>query len=344
MSGLTADPSLLEVENLRVHFPTRSGPVEAVSDVSLKIGEAEAVAVVGESGCGKSVTALSIMGLLGNGSVTGGAIRFRGEDLLAKSEEELREIRGAGIAMVFQDPMNSLDPLFSIGSQVVEALRSHRAMSRAEAKRRAVELLGEVLIPDPARSARKHPHELSGGQCQRVMVAMALACSPALLIADEPTTALDVTVEAEVLQLIRTLGKEHQAALLLVTHDMGIVAEMADRVVVMYAGKVVEEGHVDQVLTDPQHPYTQALLASTPRPTMSREQPLPAIAGSVPSLFQMPSGCRFHPRCPHAAEQCRSQEPPLLELPGRRLSRCWLRSPLFDGGQESVPAGERRTV
>lgn len=336
--------ALLEVENLRVVFSTRFGPVEAVSDVSLAIEGGETVAVVGESGCGKSVAALSIIGLLGNGSVGGGSIRFQGDNLLEKSEEQMRGIRGAGAAMIFQDPMVSLDPLFTVGNQIVEALRSHRSMSRKEAKHRAVELLREVLIPDPASSIRKHPHELSGGQRQRVMIAMALACSPSLLIADEPTTALDVTMEAEVLQLIRKLGQEHQAALLLVTHDMGVVAEMADRVVVMYAGKVVEHGRVDQVLSTPQHPYTEGLLESIPRPTVSREQPLPAIAGAVPSVFQMPSGCRFHPRCPHAWEQCQSEEPPLVELQGSQRSRCWLRSPLFEGdggrtaGEQPRPA------
>lgn len=319
--------SLLEVRDLRVEFPTRNGRVEALSEVSFEVGSGETVVLVGESGSGKSVTALSIMRLLGTGWISGGSIAFRDENLAEASEKRMRSVRGDDIAMVFQDPMTSLDPLYSIRNQLVEAVKAHRKVRRGEGKRRSVELLREVFMPDPEAKAKAYPHELSGGQLQRVGVAMALACSPTLLIADEPTTALDVTVEAQILQLIRDIQREKGTSLLLVTHDMGVVAEMADRVVVMYAGKVVEQGSAAQILTDPQHPYTEGLLASIPRPTISRHEPLPAIPGAVPSLVQTPAGCRFHPRCPSAWDLCRSAEPPLVEVGAGQLSRCWLQAP-----------------
>ena len=317
-------PSLLEVSNLRVKFPTRHGLVEAVSDVSFTIREGETVAVVGESGSGKSVTALSVMGLLDAGRLDGGSIRFRGEDLTAAGPKRMREIRGEEIAMIFQNPMTALDPLYTVGNQIAEAIRIHRDIGRAEANKLAVEWLREVGLPDPERRARAYPHELSGGQQQRVMIAIGVSCSPSLLIADEPTTALDVTVEAQILRLMRTLQEDHGTALLFITHDMGVVAEMADRVVVMYAGKVVEQGSVEQVLNDPQNPYTRALLDSIPSPTITRDTLMPAIAGSVPSLLDTPKGCRFHPRCPRAFDPCPTDEPPLFQLPNTRESRCWL--------------------
>lgn len=315
---------LLEVNNLRVRFPTRHGEVEAVSDMSFTVAEGETVAIVGESGSGKSVTALSVMGLLDAGRVEDGSIRFHGEEITQASPARLRQLRGEQVAMVFQNPMAALDPLYTVGNQVAEAIRIHRDIRPAEAKARAVELLREVGLPDPERRARSYPHELSGGQQQRVVIAIALSCNPSLLIADEPTTALDVTVEAQILRLMRDLQRDHGTALLFITHDMGVVAEMADRVVVMYAGKVVEQGTVEQVLNDPQNPYTLALLRSIPSPTISRDTLMPAIRGSVPSLLEMPSGCRFHPRCPRALDHCSVHEPPLFALPSRRESRCWL--------------------
>lgn len=318
------DGPLLEVCNLRVRFPTRHGRVEAVSDMSFTISEGETVAIVGESGSGKSVTALSIMGLLDGGRIEEGSILLRGEDIAEAGPSRMRAIRGEEIAMVFQNPMAALDPLFTVGNQVAEAIRVHRAVTRAEAGARAVELLREVGLPDPERRARSYPHELSGGQQQRVVIAIALSCNPSLLIADEPTTALDVTVESQILGLMRNLQQEHGTALLFITHDMGVVAEMADRVAVMYAGKLVEQGTVEKVLNDPQNPYTAALLQSIPSPALSRDSLMPAIRGAVPSLLEMPAGCRFHPRCPRALDRCGTHEPPLFRLPEQRDSRCWL--------------------
>ncbi|MGY1748926.1 ABC transporter ATP-binding protein [Modestobacter sp. SYSU DS0511] len=295
-----------------------------MSDVSFDVHPGETVAVVGESGSGKSVTALAVMGLLDSGRVEGGSIRYRDEDLARVTPRRLRDIRGDEIAMVFQNPMTALDPLYTVGNQIVEAIRLHRDLKRSEARQRAVDLLREVGLPDPERRARSYPHELSGGQQQRVMIAIALACNPALLIADEPTTALDVTVEAQILRLMRRLQRDHGTAMLFITHDMGVVAEMADRVVVMYAGKVVEQGPVEDVLADPQNPYTRALLGSIPSPTISRDVLMPAIRGAVPSLLETPSGCRFHPRCPEVFDRCPTEEPSLLQITAGRESRCWL--------------------
>ncbi|GAA5138035.1 ABC transporter ATP-binding protein [Pseudonocardia adelaidensis] len=316
-------PPLLDVHDLSVRFPTPSGPIEAVSGVSFRVTAGETLAVVGESGSGKSVSSLAVLGLLGGGRVTAGSIRFQGEELVGAGAERLRRLRGAEIAMIFQNPMSSLDPLFTVGDQIAEALRIHRPVSRRDARRRAVELLTEVGLPDPARRVRSYPHELSGGQQQRVMIAMALACEPALLIADEPTTALDVTVEAQILELLRRMQRDHGTALLFVTHDMGVVAEMADRVLVMYAGRVVEQGAVDDVLRDPRNPYTRALIGSIPTPTTPRDLPMPAIAGNVPHPSDLPGGCRFHPRCPSVLDRCATDEPPLHDLGPGRTSRCW---------------------
>jgi oligopeptide/dipeptide ABC transporter ATP-binding protein len=316
-------PPLLDVRDLAVRFPAPTGPIEAVSGVSFTVHAGETLAVVGESGSGKSVSSLAVLGLLGGGRVTAGSIRFRGEDLVGAEPERLRRLRGAEIAMIFQNPMSSLDPLFTVGDQIAEALRIHRPISRRDARRRAVELLTEVGLPDPARRVRSYPHELSGGQQQRVMIAMALACEPALLIADEPTTALDVTVEAQILELLRRMQRDHGTALLFVTHDMGVVAEMADRVLVMYAGKVVEQGAVHDVLRNPRNPYTRALIESIPTPATPRDLPMPAIAGNVPHPSALPGGCRFHPRCPSALARCATDEPPLVDLGPGRTSRCW---------------------
>ncbi|MEQ3549578.1 ABC transporter ATP-binding protein [Pseudonocardia nematodicida] len=319
--------TLLQVEDLRVEFPTPSGAVEVVAGVSFDVRPGETVAVVGESGSGKSVTSLAVLGLLGPGRVASGTITLRGEELTGAGRDRLRTLRGAEIAMIFQNPMSALDPLFSVGDQVVEAIRVHRPTTRAQARARAVELLREVGLPDPERRMRSYPHELSGGQQQRVGVAMALACDPGLLIADEPTTALDVTVEAQILALMRRLQAEHGAALLLITHDMSVVARMADRVVVMYAGQVVERGRTDRVLAAPAHPYTRALITSVPTVDTGRDVPLPAIPGRVPNPSEIPAGCRFHPRCPEAVPRCRTEQPPVVGTPDGGESRCWLSDP-----------------
>ena len=321
-----AREAVLTVDRLKTVFRTRQGPAEAVSDVSFDIRRGETVAIVGESGSGKSVTALSVMRLLeSTGRVAAGSIVFNGTDLASLTEDDMRKTRGREIAMVFQDPITCLDPVYQIGHQIREALNIHEDLSHAEAHARAVELLKMVGIPDPEQRLRNYPHQMSGGQRQRVMIAIALACRPKLLIADEPTTALDVTVQAQILELMSDLQKETGASMLLVTHDLGVVAEMADRVVVMYAGKVVEQGPVDDVLQNPQHPYTEALLKSNPGLVTDRAQRLTAIEGTVPSIFDMPVGCRFHPRCPYAWDTCVNEEPPLLELGEDRRSRCWLR-------------------
>ncbi|OLT40635.1 peptide ABC transporter ATP-binding protein [Saccharomonospora sp. CUA-673] len=313
---------IVTVDDLHVEFETGGRSVEAVSGVSLEIREGETLAVVGESGSGKSVTALAMLGLLGNGRVSAGTITWDGRDITNASNAEMRGIRGNEMSVVFQDPMTALDPLFTIGSQLREALRVHRRIPRKQARARVVELLSQVGIPDPESKVDAYPHQLSGGQRQRVMIAGALACTPRLLIADEPTTALDVTVEAQVLRLMRDLQTETGVALMLITHDMGVVAEMADRVAVFYAGEVVETGTAEQILTDPRHPYTQALLQAIPRPDTPRDKPMPAIPGVVPTLDEMPSGCRFSTRCP-LADGDRCELPQTLHDVGGRQARCW---------------------
>ncbi|MFE6508694.1 ABC transporter ATP-binding protein [Nocardioides sp. NPDC057767] len=304
-----------------MEFRTGAGPVEALNAVDLWIDAGETVAVVGESGSGKSVTALAVLGLLGNGRVSGGRIVWDGKDITGASNHDMRTVRGNDISVIFQDPMTSLDPLFTIGHQLVEAYRIHHDVSKREARERAIELLDLVGIPEPATKFKAYPHQLSGGQRQRVMIAGALACDPRLLIADEPTTALDVTVEAQVLALIRDLQVRTGVGLMLITHDMGVVAEMADRVVVFYAGQVVETGTADEVLDRPQHPYTQALLHAIPRRDTPRDQEMPAIPGAVPALNEMPSGCRFVTRCTEAGPECEAPQP-LRELRSRQV-RCW---------------------
>lgn len=315
---------LLDVQDLSVEFRTGGAVLEALSGVNLRVGEGEVVAVVGESGSGKSVTALGVLGLLGNGKVSGGKIIWDGEtDLAAAKPAKFRKIRGNDIAMIFQDPMTSLDPLYTIGNQLSEALRLHRRMTRKRARAEAVDLLRMVGIPDPGSKVDAYPHQMSGGQRQRVMIAIALACGPRLLIADEPTTALDVTVEAQVLALLRELQEDKGVSLMLITHDIGVVAEMADRVVVFYAGRVAEQGTVDDILQNPQHPYTQALLRAIPRADTPRDEPMPAIAGNVPALQDMPSGCRFITRCPLAHDKC-SEQPPAVAISEGHEAACWL--------------------
>ena len=296
-------PQLLEVEDLRTYFQTRAGLVRSVDGVSFTVGEGELLGLVGESGCGKSITALSIMRLISDpGKIVGGSIKFKGEELTTASSERMRAIRGNDIAMVFQDPMTSLNPVFTVGEQIAEALRLHRKLDRKKAREAAIEAMREVSIPSPERRINDYPHQLSGGMRQRVMIAMALACDPELLIADEPTTALDVTIQAQILELLDELRKTRKLAVLLITHDLGVVAEVADRVCVMYTGKIVEESGVDAIFENPKHPYTQGLLQSFP-PLTGPLIRLTGIPGSPPDLRDPPSGCRFNPRCPYCVPE-----------------------------------------
>ncbi|QIA27619.1 ABC transporter ATP-binding protein [Thermaerobacter sp. PB12/4term] len=323
---------LVEIRGLRTTFQTEEGLVPAVNGVDLAIRRGETLAVVGESGCGKSVTALSILRLIPSppGRIEAGEIVFEGRDLLRLSDEEMRRIRGNEIAMIFQEPMTSLNPVFTVGDQIAEVFMFHRGMSRRDALEQAVEMLRHVGIPAPERRVREYPHQMSGGMRQRVMIAMALACHPKLLIADEPTTALDVTIQAQILDLMRRLKEELGMAILLITHDLGVVAEMAERVVVMYAGRVVEEGDVYSVFRNPVHPYTEGLLRSIPRLDEDRER-LPAIEGTVPSPGHLPGGCPFHPRCPYATDTCREVEPRLEPLGEGRYAACHLAAERLTG-------------
>ena len=318
---------LLAVEDLKTWFFTRDGVVRAVDGVTFTVHPGETLAVVGESGCGKSVTSLSIPRLIASppGRVVGGRVMFEGRNLLELPEREMRDLRGNQISMIFQEPMTSLNPVLTIGRQIAEALTLHRGMRRAEALARAVEMLRLVDIPEAERRVGEYPHQLSGGMRQRVMIAMALACNPRLLIADEPTTALDVTIQAQILDLMRGLKEKTGAAIVLITHDLGVVAEMAQRVVVMYAGRKVEEAPVDALFARPRHPYTRGLLASIPRlgeGSTSRRR-LAEIPGMVPSLREAIAGCVFAPRCAYATERCRREYPPLEEKGGGHVVACW---------------------
>jgi peptide/nickel transport system ATP-binding protein len=306
---------LLSIEDLRVRFATEDGLVKAVDGVSFDLRPGEVLAIVGESGSGKSVTAQTLMGLTRSpNSRIEGTVRFGDRDLVTASEEDLQEVRGEEIAMIFQDPMSSLNPVYRVGDQIVEAIRAHRDVGKAEAMGRTVELLGAVGIPDAERRASDYPHEYSGGMRQRAMIAMALALEPAVLIADEPTTALDVTIQAQILRLLERLNRERELAVILITHDLGIVAEVAERVLVMYGGRVVEAGTVDQIFYDPQHPYTWGLLGSLTRIDRPKTGRLAQIKGQPPSLLDPPEGCHFRPRCPHAFDCC--TEVPALESRG----------------------------
>jgi peptide/nickel transport system ATP-binding protein len=319
---------LLEVKNLQTHFPTRAGLVRAVDGVSFHVDRGELLSLVGESGCGKSITALSVMRLISSpGKIAGGEISFEGEDLLAASEERMREIRGDDIAMIFQDPMTSLNPVYTVGEQIAEALRLHRGMSRSEARAATIQAMTEVAIPDPARRVDDYPHQLSGGMRQRVMIAMALACDPKLLIADEPTTALDVTIQAQILELLNELRRTRDLGVLLITHDLGVVAEVADRVAVMYTGRIVEESPVEELFARPKHPYTEGLLRSVPKLTAGetgRAERLETIEGIVPSPAALPAGCHFAPRCSHRMTRCEEGVIPLYELESGVRVRCVL--------------------
>ncbi len=322
--GLMMKAPLLEVEDLRVYFATGGAPARAVDGVSLALGRGEAVALVGESGCGKSVTALALARLAPSppAVIAGGSIRFEDRDVLAMTDADLRELRGARIAYVFQEPGAALNPVVRVGRQVAEALRLHRPETAVGEE--VVNLLRLVGLPDPERVRRAYPHELSGGMQQRAMIAMALACRPALLVADEPTTALDVTIQAQIMELLARLQQELGMALLLITHNLGLAAGFAGRIYVMYAGRIVETGPTGQVLTKPRHPYTRALLEAVPS-LAGAPAGLRGIPGSVPAPDRMPAGCRFHPRCPQCRDLCRAREPELAEAGPGHAARCWVR-------------------
>ena len=348
MSDNTNTP-LLRVDGLQTHFHTRDGIVRAVDGVSFDVRPGETLAVVGESGCGKSVTAMSILRLLPMppARIAGGRIEFDGRNLLDLSEAEMRHVRGNLISMIFQEPMTSLNPVLTIGRQVAEALVLHRGLSEAEAMTRAADMLRKVQIPEAERRLKQYPHELSGGMRQRVMIAMALACGPRLLIADEPTTALDVTIQAQILELMRELGRETGASIILITHDLGVVAEMAQRVVVMYAGRKVEEAPVQALFEQPRHPYTLGLLGSMPHLGGSLATPegqpprrLVEIPGMVPSLKEPLPGCLFAPRCPRASEQCRREVPPLVAYEAGHWAACWhpAEASASNASAQAVPA------
>ncbi len=334
------EEALLEISQLKLHFFTDKGVVKAVDGVDLTVKEGEVVGLVGESGCGKSVTSLAVMGLVeAPGRIVGGSIRFGGRDLTKLSHKEMRQIRGNEIAMIFQEPMTSLNPVFTIGNQMVEAVRLHRDVSKRQAREMALEMLRKVGISREG-ILDEYPHQLSGGMRQRVMIAMAMVCRPRLLIADEPTTALDVTIQAQILDLMRSLNREFGTAILLITHDMGVVAEMCDRVVVMYAGQVVEEADVRRIFRATQHPYTSGLLRSIPKLDERRKR-LYSIPGNVPSPRKMPAGCRFAPRCDRVMEICREAEPELFTVKPGHLSRCWLHvrgEEVTGGGGSQDPA------
>jgi peptide/nickel transport system ATP-binding protein/oligopeptide transport system ATP-binding protein len=323
-SKLNPSGNLLDLIDLKTYFRTMDGVVKAVDGVDFSLKPGQTLGVVGESGCGKSVTSLSIMRLVDQpGWIAGGQMLFKGTDLAKVSEKEMRGIRGDEISMIFQEPMTSLNPVFTVGNQVMEAITEHRKVSKNEALAQTVELFRMVGIPSPERRVKDYPHNMSGGMRQRVMIAMALALRPDLLIADEPTTALDVTIQAQILELIKDLRIKNNTAVLLITHDIGVVAEMADNVVVMYTGKVVEEGTVMQVLKTPKHPYTVGLLNSIPS-IGQKGQRLNVIPGTVPSPLNLPKGCPFAPRCPHVMAVCREEHPPLKKLDDGSSARCWL--------------------
>lgn len=329
MSDVPQQEPLLEVTKLCVEFETRDGTAKVLDEVSLELRPGETLGIVGESGCGKSMTALSIMRLIPSppGAITAGQVLLCGEDLLSLSERRMRDIRGKDISMIFQEPMTSLNPVFTVGEQIAESLRLHENFSKRDAAKRAVDILRSVGIPEPQAMAVSYPHQLSGGMRQRVMIAIALACGPKVIIADEPTTALDVTVQAQIFDLLRDLNQHLRTAIILITHDMGAIAEMTDRVTVMYAGRVVEEGPVEAILETPRHPYTQGLIACVPQldPNPGSERPpLEEIPGVVPPLTRLGSGCAFAPRCKHALARCHDERPEQLPIASGHSAACWL--------------------
>lgn len=315
---------LLQVENLVTKFKTADGKLSAVRGVSFSVDRKETLCIVGESGCGKSITSLTVMGLLpSNGEVAEGSIKFEGIELTTLKREELRKLRGNKMSMIFQEPMTALNPVFTVGYQLREPLMIHKGLSKGEAHKEGIELLKQVGIPYPEKRMKQYPHELSGGMRQRVMIAIALACKPSLLIADEPTTALDVTIQAQILDLINDLKDQLGMGVIMVTHDMGVVAEVADRVMVMYAGEKVEEADVETIFNNPQHPYTRGLLKSVPN-VDDKEHVLDPIPGTLPSMNEQIDGCRFHPRCEFATDKCRSIEPKTFNLKNGHWVKCWL--------------------
>ena len=333
---------LITIDRLQTHFFTDEGVVKPVENVSLVIPRGKTLGLVGESGCGKSVTALSIIGLISRpGRIVGGSITLHEEDgkktiLNELSQEAMRKIRGAKISMIFQEPMTSLNPVFTIGSQIMEAIRLHQKVGKAEARRRAIEVLDQVRIPSPDNRLGNYPHEFSGGMRQRAMIAMALSCEPSLLIADEPTTALDVTIQAQILDLLRGLQADHHMSILMITHDLGIIAETADDVAVMYASKVQEYASVKELFENPLHPYTHGLFNSRPELGRAKTDRLVTIEGTVPSPQEFPHGCKFHPRCPFAKDKCRAEEPELREIAPGHTVRCHFAGALeFGGGREA---------
>ena len=313
------------MQDLHTQFFTSSGVVSAVGGISFEVHRGETVAIVGESGCGKSVTALSILRLVPEpGRVTGGSIRFGDKDVLELDADELLDYRGSDVAMIFQDPMSSLNPVLRVGFQIEESMRAHSRFTRDQAKSRVVPLLRQVRIPDPERRKRDYPHQFSGGMRQRAMIAIALANEPELVLADEPTTALDVTVQAQIIELLRDLNRELGTAIVLITHNMAVVARICTRVIVMYAGQIVEQGPVEQIFENPQHPYTWALLRSIPRVNVKTHERLRSIEGMAPDLIHPPGGCRFHPRCPFRIEKCIAEDPPLSTVAADQQARCWV--------------------
>jgi peptide/nickel transport system ATP-binding protein len=323
---------LLEIQGLTTHFFTRSGVIKAVDNLSLRLRKGRVLGLVGESGCGKTVTALSILNLVQYpGKIVAGKILFEGHNLLALSADEVRAIRGARISMIFQEPMTALNPVFTVGNQISEVLTAHQHITKKDAGNRAVELLRSVGIPSPEKRVDEYPHQLSGGMRQRIMIAMAIACKPALILADEPTTALDVTIQAHILELLGRIQAEMGMAMILVTHDLGLIAERSHEVAVMYAGRIVEQAETSELFANPQHPYTRGLMASIPKPGQEGHHRLRTIAGSVPRLIDLPKGCSFAPRCDIKTAQCESA-PELVEVKQGHLVRCWEASENSGGG------------
>jgi oligopeptide transport system ATP-binding protein len=342
------NPPLLELDDLKMYFHTQDGVVKAVDGVSYALNAKETLGVVGESGSGKSVTVMTVMGLtpMPPGKIHGGDVRFKGDSMLTMTNRQLRGLRGNHIAMIFQDPLSSLNPVQRVGKQVGEGLVLHKGYKKKQAFARAIELLDMVGIPNAAERARDYPHQFSGGMRQRAMIAMALACDPEILIADEPTTALDVTIQAQILELMQEMQRLHGTAIIMITHDLGVVADIADHIMVMYAGRPVEYGTTDQIFYNPLHPYTWGLMRSIPKRTLDDDQPLTPIAGNPPSLIDLPPGCAFAPRCPYAAEQCAVEEPVITEVEAGHTSACLfstdtdflLNSPIYDKEGDDVPA------
>jgi len=341
---MTEQEKILDVKDLKTYFYVDDEEIPAVDGVDFSLNKGETLGIVGESGCGKSITSLSVMQLVPNpaGKIVGGEINFKGENLLQKKEDELRKIRGNEISMIFQEPMTSLNPVYTVGEQIAEAIRIHQKKGRKEAFKQAVKMLELVGIPSPEERAKQEPHQLSGGMRQRVVIAMALACNPELLIADEPTTALDVTIQAQILDLLKELQKEFNSAIMFITHDLGVVADTCDKVVVMYAGKVVEHTDVDSLFESPKHPYTRGLLNSIPRIDEDQEE-LEAIDGNVPSPTNRPKGCAFAPRCPFAQEICHEKTPDLEEV-DQVKARCWIYTDQWQGENPLREEGEVANV